>query len=339
MSRDGKLTFRLPEPAFGWPTSAVGVDSGLATTGLAHLRATGFVDQSEPPFPFQLVAGRLFRSERGDAATVAESNAERVLALSRWLDLELRRAVAAGAESFNAERYEQLRNASAAAMYAAGHAALVGATMRCDPRPKLQAAGNGAPAYFSARDCKRAATGCDVATKRVVGRAVRRLVLGASELLDGMRVADAEHVADACAVALRALGHREQVLLIGDDPDPGCGPFQCTATADRFASLLQLDVSRRTVNPDPSGALAELFELGFPSDSAPFDGRSVIASGAWARKSFRLKAAPVLEWSEARLDGATFMAAVVPGEGDRLWRSPENAHRAKLFLRAAARVT
>ena len=33
------------------------------------------------------------------------------------------------------------------------------------------------------------------------------------------------------------------------------------------------------------------------------------------------------------------MAALVPGSGDRFWKSEENARRARLFLRAAARPT
>jgi len=65
----------------------------------------------------------------------------------------------------------------------------------------------------------------------------------------------------------------------------------------------------------------------------------VLVAGSAARRDLKLAAGPPLVWREERSGEARFAAALVPGAQDRFWRSAENARRARLFLRAAARPT
>jgi len=302
--------------------SAVGIDPGLATCGIAHVTRT-MIGVAPPGDPidglpeYALCDGRrhqpcggVFRSEAADEDTVAESNATRVRDLMYWLRPRLQSACDAGCEVVAAERYEHLRQSSSAAKLSAAHAAVVAETTRLDPRPSGQRYGSGLPAYPSAREVKRAVTGCDVATKRVVEAAVCRLVAGAAERFTEMRqckrAGDVEHLADACAVALHALGHRSEVL---------------------FGALPGEEVTRVEVPPTFREVLT-------PSR---IDGRAVVAVGPWMRRALGLKVEPVLAWYEAFNEGAAaYMVAVLPGEGERFWRDPKAEHKARLFLRAAA---
>jgi len=308
------------DPAAGLKTgfqSAVGIDPGLATCGLAHVLRQ---DSEEPDAaPFWLCngdahqpCGGVFRSEAADEDTVAESNAIRVRDLMQWLHLRLQSACAAGCEVVAAERYEHLRQSSSAAKLSAAHAAVVAETTQLDPRPSGQRCGSGLPAYPSAREVKRAVVGCDVATKRVVEAAVSRLVSGAAhrftEMRRGRRAGDVEHLADACAVALHALGCRREVLF-------GYCPGE-----------------------EPAGVK---LPPAFPEVLTPhrIDGRAVVAVGPWMRRALGLKAEPVLTWREVFVDGGpSYMAAVLPGEGERFWKDPKSVHKARLFLRAAVRA-
>lgn len=262
-------------------------DLGLAHCGYALVRQIG-------PH-FALDAHDVFTSEELPGETVAASNARRTVELSVWL----RGSVGRGLDPVAAERYEHVRQSSAAAKYAASHAALVCTLGRV-------------PDYLSARAVKRAVTGCDVACKRVVEAAVRRRVAGAGVAFDAYRAERqsdrVEHLADACAVALCALGVRTEPLYVALS---GEGPVR-SDLPDRVESL----------------------EI--PAD---IDGRALIVAGPWARKVLRVKAAPVLAWRECELEGARFMAAVLPGAEDRFWWSAANARRADLFLRAATRPT
>jgi hypothetical protein len=147
------------------PRSVLGIDAGLASFGCAHVARAlrGLRGVTESPIPgipdFELVRGRVYLPpDVREASSVAEENAWRAAHLLRWLQPVLWQAVADGAEAFYAERYEQLRQASAAAKYAAGHAILVAASALCHPRPRLQHAGYGGPAFVSGREAKRAAT-------------------------------------------------------------------------------------------------------------------------------------------------------------------------------------
>lgn len=298
--------------------SAVGVDPGLATCGVAHVLRR----EAEDPegTPFELCDGRshspcggVFRSEAADEDTVAESNATRVRDLMYWLRPRLQSACDAGCEVVAAERYEHLRQSSSAAKLSAAHAAVVAVTTRLDPRPSGQRYGSGLPAYPSAREVKRAVVGCDVASKRVVEAAVSRLVFGAAERFTGMRRAkragDVEHLADACAVALHALGCRREVLF-------GYYPGE-----------------------EPAGVK---LPPAFPEVLTPhrIDGRAVVAVGPWMRRALGLKAEPVLTWYEVLQEGAcAFMAAVLPSAADKFWRDPKSVQRARVFLRAAARLS
>lgn len=276
--------------------TAVGLQHGL-DLGLAHC---GHAFLAREPSGTVLAACGVFTSVEREGETVAASNARRVVELYEWL-----RARGFGgwgaAESVAAERYEHVRQSSAAAKYAAAHAALVCALGRV-------------PDFAPARAVKRAVVGCDVATKRVVEAAVRRQVDGAGAAFDRLRgerkAGHVEHLADACAVALHALGLCVAPLLVSR-------PGECPSIAH--------------LPERPQGD-----ELHFPEG---VDGRALIVAGEWARKVLRLKAQPTLTWREAQLGGGRFMAAVLPGAADRFWRSAANRHRADLFLRAAARPT
>lgn len=297
--------------------SAVGIDPGLATCGLAHVIRRDAEDPDRAPFELcdglrHQPCGGVFRSEAGED-TVAESNATRVRDLMYWLRPRLQSACDAGCEVVAAERYEHLRQSSSAAKLSAAHAAVVAETTRLDPRPSGQRFGSGLPAYPSAREVKRAVTGCDMATKRVVEAAVCRLVAGAAERFTEMRrckrAGDVEHLADACAVALHALGHRSEVLF-------GVFPGE--------------EVTRVEVPP------------AYPYALTPhkIDGCAVVAVGPWMRRALGLKAEPALAWYEAFNEGAAaYMVAVLPGEGERFWRDTKAEHKARLFLRAAVRPT
>jgi len=295
--------------------SVVGCDAGLVTFGIAHVARAlrGDVDAVGAPgiLPYALAGAGVYLAREPDPTareTVAEQTAHRVHDLAAWLRRCLAYSVSQGAELVAAERYEHVRESSAAAKAAAGHAALVLECARLDPRPSAQRYGCGCPEYHSARDVKRAVTGCDVADKRVVRRAVERLVAGARERLAEMRVADAAHLADACAVALCALGHAERAL-----------------TAARNGQV------------PPLMGRPDFFE-GAPSPSE-IDGRAVVVAGTWMRRALKVAAGPPLIWREERIGEARFMAALLPGPADRFWRSEANARMARLFLRAAARPT
>jgi len=298
--------------------SAVGIDPGLATCGVAHVLRRAFLDSDGAQFELcdgqtHSPCGGVFRSDAADEETVAESNATRVRDLMYWLHPRLQSACDAGCEVVAAERYEHLRQSSSAAKLSAAHAAVVAETTRLDPRPSGQRYGSGLPAYPSAREVKRAVVGCDVATKRVVEAAVSRLVCGAAERFTGMRrvkrAGDVEHLADACAVALQALGCRESVLYaarVGESP-----------------AVTGLPTPRFEVAPSPE-RLA---------------GRAVIVAGPWMRRALGLKAEPVLTWYEAFAEGAAaYMVAVLPGAADKFWKDPKCIQHVRVFLRAAARL-
>lgn len=315
MKKKAETKAEEPGPKTGF-RSAVGIDPGLATCGVAHvLRRSDLADPDAAPF--ELCEGRhqpcggVFRSEAAED-TVAESNATRVRDLMYWLRLRLQSACEAGCEVVAAERYEHLRQSSSAAKLSAAHAAVVAETTRLDPRPSGQRYGSGLPAYPSAREVKRAVTGCDTATKRVVEAAVSRLVDGArgrfADMRRGKRAGDVEHLADACAVALHALGCRREVL---------------------FGYLPGEEMMRFELPPSSRDVL----------EPHKVDGRAVVAVGPWMRKALGLRAEPVLTWYEAFTEGAAaYMVAVLPGGVDRFWVNPKNVQRARVFLRAAARL-
>lgn len=301
--------------------SAVGIDPGLATCGIAHVTRT-MIGVAPPGDPidglpeYALCDGRrhqpcggVFRSEAADEDTVAESNATRVRDLMHWLRPRLQSACDAGCEVVAAERYEHLRQSSSAAKLSAAHAAVVAVTSEIRQR----ALGwSGLPAYPSAREVKRAVVGCDVASKRVVEAAVARLVVGARMSFEVMRklrrAGDVEHFADACAVALHALGHRSKVLFLADGcdviPERDRGAFEAMTT---------------THSPG---------------------GRAVICTEAWI-ETIGMKLPADWEfcaWFEADRGEGRFMAAVLPTPGSEWWRRKANANKARLFLRAAARL-
>lgn len=326
------------------PRSVVGIDPGLMTFACAHVRrVAGRRYEGDPVF--ELVSGRVYvPPSRESVGTVAEETAVRVLDLDRWLLPVLAQAVADGAESFHAERYEQLRQSSAAAKYAAGHAVLAVASSHCNPRPNPTTA---LPAYVSGRDAKRAVTGCDVATKAVVIAAARRLVAGAGEALRGLLAGYRPHLADAIAVAMHALGYRERVMLIGEGPAidgsplPFSGPAfaQLRSCAGGDVAMGAFSLADLFVGPAPcpmreAKARAVVLEPGL-------DGRSAIFVGARVAEAFEVAIDDPLAWHEVRCEsGPAYMAAVLPHPitEERWWKDPKNVARARMFLRAAAKV-
>lgn len=348
-----------PDPQI-W-RSVVGCDAGLVTFGLAHVARREFVPPGAQPFELKLgqlplvpSTGVYLAREPDQTAreTVAERTAHRVHELSDFLRPRLAAAVCAGAELVAAERYEHVRESAAAAKAAAGHAALVLDCARLDPRPHAQRHGCGCPEYRSARDVKRAVSGCDVAGKRVVRRAVERLVAGARDRLASMRVADAAHLADASAVALCALGHRERVLVIGEyqalaaiggrEARRRC--LLCKGTG-RVCEADAVEASGTVVNPRPAlcfcagTPVIAGFDVRKRPDPGQLDGRAVLVVGAAARQDLKLAAGPPLVWREERKGEERFMAALLPGPADRFWRNEASARKARLFLRSVARPT
>jgi len=333
-----------------YPRSVLGMDPGLATFGCAHVRRSDQLwDQTGITPNYRLVSGRVYvPPSRMPEVTVAEENAVRVADLLRWLRPVLGQAVADGAESFAAERYEQLRQASAAAKYAAGHAALVAASSLCDPRPRLQAAGFGGPAYISGRDAKRAVTGCDVATKAVIISAAAKLVAGAGMAMRTLLASHRPHLADAIAVALCALGHRERVVMVGESGSVRAHEQAWRILGDDLASL-----EVQNLIPEPrafEGSRTERIRPSFPMREAKvralslepgFDGRAVIFVGARVAEAFEVVIDDPLAWNEVRCEsGPAYMAAVLPDPvgSSKWWNDPKNVGRAKIFLRAAAKV-
>lgn len=334
--------------------SVVGMDPGLVTFACAHVVATQPVVLGAPAF--RLVSGHVYvPPSRVAVGTVAEETAVRVLDLDRWLRPVLARAIADGAESFHAERYEQLRQSSAAAKYAAGHAVLTVASARTVPKPPRQDL-----TYVSGRDAKRAVTGCDVATKAVVVAAARRLVAGAGEEMQGLLAGYRPHLADAVAVALHALGRREWVSLIGEGPSIDGSPLPFSGpTFAQLRSLAGGDVAMAAFSlanllDEPmgfEGSRTERIRPAFPMREAKaralalellLDGRSVIFVGALVAEAFEVVIDDPLAWHEVRCEGGpAYMAAVLPHPvtEERWWKDPKNVARARTFLRAAAKVS
>lgn len=302
-----------PGPKTGF-RSAVGIDPGLATCGVAHvLRVDGTPAVPAEGGPRYVLCngtphspcGGVFRSEASEG-TVAESNAERVRDLLAWLRP---RVYTAGADVVAAERYEHLRQSSSAAKLSAAHAAIVAVTSDLSPGA---IGGSGLPSYPSAREVKRAVVGCDTATKRVVEAAVCRYVVGVEPVFAGMRkdkrAGDVEHLADACAVALHALGCRREVLFLADGND--------------------------VIPERDRGAFEAMTSFHSPG------GRAVVCTEVWI-ETLGLKLPTDWEfctWFEADRGEGRFMAAVLPTPGSAWWRRKVNANRARVFLRAAARL-
>lgn len=335
------------------PRSVVGIDPGLMTFACAHVRrVAGRRYEGDPVF--ELVSGRVYvPPSRESVGTVAEETAVRVLDLDRWLLPVLAQAIADGAESFHAERYEQLRQSSAAAKYAAGHAVLTVASARTVPKPPRQDL-----TYVSGRDAKRAVTGCDVATKAVVIAAARRLVAGAGEALRALLAGYRPHLADAIAVALHALGRREWVSLIGEGPAidgnplPFSGPAfaQLRSLAGGDVAMAAFSLANLLVEPVGfEGSRTDALRPAFPMREANaralalepgIDGRSAIFVGALVAEAFEVAIDDPLAWHEVRCEGGpAYMAAVLPHPitEERWWKDPKNVARARMFLRAAAK--
>lgn len=185
---------------------AIGADPGLATFGLSCV--------SEEGGTYALERCEVFRSANQEDFPFATNIAARTRDLALWLARQLNeveRLDFSGAKlSFAAERFEFLRNSVSASELAAGHAALV-STFGQRGHYQYETTIQGLPDYPSAKEVKRAVTGCSVASKRVVECAVRQVVRGAAERLDGMLKGDREHAADSIAVALHSLGwHRDR---------------------------------------------------------------------------------------------------------------------------------
>lgn len=287
--------------------SVVGIDGGLATTGLAHVRlARG---------AYQLVAGHVYSAPQYPDDGSAVETMLRVRDLYGWLGVRLGQAVTDGAESFHAERFEHVRSSSAAAKYAAGHAALALACSNCEPRPKLQALGSGLPEYIPAGDVKRALTGCAKATKRVMVAAARRHVVGASEALHDMLAEARPHLADAIGVAMYALGHCTNPAICGDTSE-----------------IHDLELS------GVGHSVIAQFDWHDPiRETSVFTGGAVVFVGAKMARRHGLDDEP-LRWTELRHDSGVCMAAWLPYPALRWWRSPANQAKARTFLRAALRV-
>lgn len=191
---------------------AIGADPGLATFGLSCV--------SEEGGTYALERCEVFRSANQEDFPFATNIAARTRDLALWLARQLNeveRLDFSGAKlSFAAERFEFLRNSVSASELAAGHAALV-STFGQRGHYQYETTIQGLPDYPSAKEVKRAVTGCSVASKRVVECAVRQVVRGAAERLDGMLKGDREHAADSIAVALHSLGCRVAPLLVSSD--------------------------------------------------------------------------------------------------------------------------
>lgn len=190
---------------------AIGADPGLATFGLSCV--------SEEGGTYALERCEVFRSANQEDFPFATNIAARTRDLALWLARQLNeveRLDFSGAKlSFAAERFEFLRNSVSASELAAGHAALV-STFGQRGHYQYETTIQGLPDYPSAKEVKRAVTGCSVASKRVVECAVRQVVRGAAERLDGMLKGDREHAADSIAVALHSLGCRTPPILVVD---------------------------------------------------------------------------------------------------------------------------
>lgn len=316
--------------------SAVGVDGGLATCGIAHVRRVERDVKTHVDRDYELVAGRTFApgSDYADSSA-AEAMLLRARDLHAWARTVLGQAVLAGAESFHAERFEYVREATASAKYAAGHTALALACAQCDPRPARQRHGSGLPEYVAARDAKRAATGCAEATKRVVIAAAARLICGADSALRGLLAESRPHLADAAAVALCALGHRERPVLVA-------------AAGLLPAALARLaQVSPRGRSIEDAFTAREMGLRGpYPLNSWEA-GRALVFAGRRSAAALGLhgRTAPdPLRWCELRFEtdsrrDVACMAALLPDPADeRWWGRSENAARARTFLRAAARM-
>ena len=181
---------------------ARGIDPGLAHLGWAEVRLGPF------GYCFTLLGYGVLETKAREG-TVASSNAERTLQLSQYLDAC---NISEGHGRYMhtvAERYEHLRNSMNASKLAAAHAVVVA---------KL----GFVPKYVSPRSMKRAVTGCDVASKRVVERACARGVVGAREVFEQYRVSKraglVEHLADAMGIVIADLGFKQKPILLSTYP-------------------------------------------------------------------------------------------------------------------------
>lgn len=280
--------------------TAIGGDPGLATFGLSCV--------SEEGGTYALERCEVFRSANHEDLPFATNIAVRTRDLALWLarlffEIELHTA-RAHKFSIAAERFEFLRNSVSASELAAGHAALA-STFGQREHYHYETVIHGLPDYPSAKEVKRAVTGCSFASKKVVECAVRQVVRGAAERLDGMPKGDREHAADSIAVALHSLGCRVAPLLVAAD-----------------------------LNETPKSIERSSFISGL--DAADLSGRTLIVFGDDARRDARLPfliESDFLSWNFHANRAWAFVPSTVVR--DDWWAVKKNADRARRFLATA----